>query len=94
MNRHAAATDALLSLAAAQTPQEVAAARRDLIATGGAMLLTLDRSRMVVGDGSAGRGLLAGQSRRDDVDLQTIARRCRLITSAILVEHAVPGGGS
>lgn len=51
-------TDALLSIAAAITPQERHTARLALIATGPDLITRLDTTGLITGDGTAGRHLL------------------------------------
>ncbi|UJP39357.1 hypothetical protein [Cellulomonas palmilytica] len=73
-------TDALLALAAAQSPAEVNAARLALIETGSAMLRPLDRRGVLVGDGTAGHLLLGGAAHRAPDSLWFVARRAGMIT--------------
>ncbi|AEI11850.1 hypothetical protein [Cellulomonas gilvus] len=75
------ATEALLSQAAAVTPEETFTARQSLVATGGAMSVPLDRALLVAGDGTAGHGLLAGPPAFVDEGFWSIARRSRELAS-------------
>lgn len=54
------ATDAVLACAAAETPEEMHAARFAVISNGVGMLADIDRSSVVSGDGTAGAYLLGG----------------------------------
>lgn len=56
-------TEALLAAAAAETPQEMGAARRALIATGSRAFEGPDLTLLIHGDGRAGRHLLAAGAR-------------------------------
>lgn len=78
--RGLSAHEALLSAAAAQTPAERLAAELALIATGTAMLTRPSAiAAPLVGDGTAGRGLLG--RRTDPHDSSTLARRVRRIAT-------------
>jgi hypothetical protein len=60
MTARLTATDALLACAAAQDRIEMLAARMALIDTGHGVNRDIDRATVLVGDGTAGRHLLAG----------------------------------
>lgn len=74
------ATEAVLSLAAAQSGAEVHASRLALIESGPAMLRPLDTSDLVAGDGSAGHTLLAGPPRHVAEHMWPVARRVNRLT--------------
>lgn len=80
-------TEALLSCAAAETAQELHAARQALIATGARMLDDLDRSALVSGDGTAGAYLLAGPK-------ASCARRSERLVVRLAARAARPGTGA